>query len=241
MKFDRIVGFGDSWMWGDELLDPEIKKSHPKPHPILIENTSYREKNCFLGRLGEHYGVPVENLGWPGASLQSTLWCYLWWREHSANVSNSLVLVALTDSSRVSFYNPSHVSYDNDPPWNRFIHGSWVHSGSGLHSQSWVEMVKLYTALSDCDNLTKLNFQQAVWFFNGQSLQHPVLQFCVAPPPCRVEAESLLWKDTCIKQSLEKSNMRYRLFAPDGHPNELGHEIIQGMLISEIDHAIING
>ena len=24
MKFKKIVGFGDSWMWGDELFDPNL-------------------------------------------------------------------------------------------------------------------------------------------------------------------------------------------------------------------------
>lgn len=241
MKFDRIVGFGDSWMWGDELLDPEIKKTHPNPHPILLENTPYRENKCFLGQLGEHYNIPTENLGWPGASLQSTIWCYLWWLENSPHVSSSLVLVALTDASRASFYNPRHKSYANDPPWNRFIHGSWVHAGSGVIAQDWVELVKLYTTLSDCDVLNNLNFQQTVWFFNGQSLKHPVLQFCVAPPKCKVDAPSLLWNDTCIKQSLEQTKVGNTIFAPDNHPNEKGHEIIRDMLIPEIDRVIING
>ena len=27
MTFKKIVGFGDSWMHGDELLDPELSKT----------------------------------------------------------------------------------------------------------------------------------------------------------------------------------------------------------------------
>ena len=28
MTFKKIVGFGDSWMFGDELLDPELQQKH---------------------------------------------------------------------------------------------------------------------------------------------------------------------------------------------------------------------
>ena len=52
-------------MWGDELFDPNLKDIE-NPHPVMMENTPYRESNCFLGLLGKHYGVPTENFGIPG-------------------------------------------------------------------------------------------------------------------------------------------------------------------------------
>ena len=55
MKFKKIVGFGDSWMYGDELLDPELLKINPTAHTCFDQNTTYREHNCFLGLLGQHY------------------------------------------------------------------------------------------------------------------------------------------------------------------------------------------
>jgi len=32
MTFKKIVGFGDSWMYGDELLDPELSGRYPDAH-----------------------------------------------------------------------------------------------------------------------------------------------------------------------------------------------------------------
>jgi len=32
MKYKKIVGFGDSWMYGDELLDPELIRRSPDAH-----------------------------------------------------------------------------------------------------------------------------------------------------------------------------------------------------------------
>jgi hypothetical protein len=56
MKFKKIVGFGDSFVYGDELLDPKLD---PATHHSNELNTAYREQRCFLGQLGQHYQCPV--------------------------------------------------------------------------------------------------------------------------------------------------------------------------------------
>jgi hypothetical protein len=129
MKFKKIVGFGDSWMYGDELLDPALAKSDPEAHTCWVQNVEYRESHCFLGLLGQHYGVPTENFGIPGGSLESTEWTWLWWIDHEPAPQDCLVVIFLTESNRASFYNPNHVHYSNDPPWNKFVHSTWVHFG----------------------------------------------------------------------------------------------------------------
>jgi hypothetical protein len=77
MKIRKIVGFGDSWMFGDELLDPKLAAQDPDAHCCWVQNTHYRESHCFLGLLGQHYDWPTENFGIPGGSLDSTQWTYL--------------------------------------------------------------------------------------------------------------------------------------------------------------------
>lgn len=237
MKFKKIVGFGDSWVWGDELLDPALV-DHPHAHPILIENVPYREKNCFLGQIGAHYSVPVENFGWPGGSDQSALWCYLWWLEHEPNPNECLVLIGHTDANRTSFYNPNHVSYANDPPWNRFVHSAWIHSDNGANSGEWKDMVKKYTVLSDCPQLHRLNYQQSVLFFQGQAAMRGgnLFQFCTIPPCMTMDVATLLWPDRSLGWLL---NGNPEFFAPQGHPNELGHKIISEHLITQMDYAIL--
>lgn len=238
MKFKKIVGFGDSWMWGDELLDP-VLHDHPDRHPVLIENTKYRESHCFLGLLGQHYGVPVENFGWPGGSQQSALWCYLWCLEHETEIEQCLVLVGHTDANRASFYNPNHVSYANDPPWNRFVHSSWVHSGGGKFQDDWVKMVKLHMLLTESCQLDRLTYQQSVLFFEGQHrINQNLLQFNVMPPPIKMDQSSLLWSDRSMSTMLN-GLARNDIFAPCGHPNEVGHGLIRDLLITEIDCAIL--
>ena len=236
MKYAKVVGFGDSWVWGDELLDPELV-NHPHAHPVLVENTAYREQHCFVGRVAQHYGVPCENFGIPGGSLQSTIWNYLWWIEHeTVPLDQCLVLVGLTDGGRTSFYNPNHVSYSNDPPWNRYVHSAWIHSGS-CYSQEWQTMAKQHVVLTDCRALAQLNYQQAVLFFHGQScsLTPNLFQFCTIDAPMVLNHSSLLWPNQTLSSLLSQQPDPKSLLAPQRHPNENGHSLIAQHLISAID------
>lgn len=238
MKFKKIVGFGDSFMWGDELLDPALI-DHPQAHPVLVENTVYRESQCFLGQLGQHYGVPTENFGLPGGSLQSTIWTYLWWIAHeSLPLDQCLVLVALTDANRHSFYEVDHVCYANDPPWNRFVHSAWVHSGKATIQQAWEDMVKKHMTLTDCPESHDLNYRQAVLFFHGQrENHHAVLQFNTLQPVTVVNKSTVLWPDQCLQTQFKYLPHRQQMLAPMGHPNVQGHEWIASRLIPEIDRV----
>jgi hypothetical protein len=242
MKFKKIVGFGDSWIWGDELLDPNLQ-SHPHAHPVLLENTGYRESHCFLGQLGTHYDVPTENFGIAGGSLTSTIWNYLWWLDHEIlDPTECLVLVGLTASNRKTFYNPNHRSYGNDPDWNRYVHSAWVHFDS-CYSQDWMEAVKKLTVLSDCIEQDILNYKQTVMFFEGQSALRSsgLLQFCTINPPVRLESKSLLWPDRSLVTLINQRPDPKQYLAKQGHPNEKGHQLIAENLIPLIDSCIIKG
>jgi hypothetical protein len=238
MKYKKIVGFGDSWIWGDELFNPALQHIE-NPHPIMKENTPYRESNCFLGLLGKHYDLPTENFGIPGGSQQSALWTYLWWAEHEQlDLSECLVLVGHTESDRDTFYNPAHVSYANDPPWNKFIHSAWVHSGASCIDSEWTSMVKSNMVLTDCKELSKLRYQQSVLFFEGQNykLGNNVIQFTTMGPSSPIAAKGLIWPDSGLATFIKG---RPELMAPGRHPNEAGHRLIRDHLIPEIERVIL--
>ena len=238
MKYKKIVGFGDSWMWGDELFDPNLKDIK-NPHPVMMENTPYRESHCFLGLLGKHYNVPTENFGIPGGSQQSAIWTYLWWLEHEKlDPSECLILVGHTESNRDTFYNPGHVSYGNDPPWNKFIHSAWVHSGASCIESKWVNMVKTNMVLTDCRELGVLRYQQSVLFFEGQhyKLGKNLLQFTTMGPAVVMPAAGMIWPDSGLMSLVCNQPT---LITTHRHPNEAGHIVIRDHLIPEIDRAIL--
>jgi len=241
MKFKKIVGFGDSWTYGDELVDPELLKSRPDAHFSWVENTEYRQRNCFLGQLGAHYNVPTENFGIPGGSLTSTMWTYQWWLDHETLPLNEcLVLVGLTNSDRVSHYNPNHQYYSNDPPWYKFVHSPWVDFGSSIVPKEFCNLIKQQIVLTSCPELEKLNYQQAVLFFDGVSARNriPTIQFNIMPGERPVNtAPTLLEPDFnwVVWFRDHPNNQQRELIKPDGHPNEFGHSLIRDRLISQIE------
>lgn len=231
MYFNSIAVFGDSWVWGDELVDPEI----PNATPDLESNRQYRESRCFAGLVGKHFNKPVENLAIPGGSLQSTIWNYIWWLNNSTNPGTTLVLIGLTDPSRTSWYNPEHVSYDNDAPWNRYVHSAWARH-TECYTTEWQKLAKLHLTLSESRELSEYNYQQALLFFNGQSHTQPLVQFNVLRSYPQFSARSLVYPDSNLKNFLKPYT---DCWAPKLHPNERGHQIIADILISHIESAII--
>jgi hypothetical protein len=240
MKFKKIVGFGDSWIYGDELLDPTLTDEHYCSHL----NTSYRLAHCFLGQLGKHYGVPTENFGIPGGSLQSTMWTFQWWLDHEACPEQCLVLAGLTDSDRISHYNPNHVHYSNDPPWNKFVHSSWVDFGSTAVSREFTDLIKRQVVLTNCEELYRLNYQQTVLTLDGVAARRsiPMMQFNIMPGARPVDhAPTLIWPNWSMTTWFRDmpQNQNREMIKPNGHPNEAGHTLIRDRLISQIDSCIM--
>jgi hypothetical protein len=239
MTFKKIVGFGDSWMFGDELLDPELQQKHSDAHTCWHQNNAYRDSHNFLGLVAQHYGVPMENFGIAGGSMQSSMWTFLWWLDHEPEPEQCLILIGHTDSDRLSFYNPNHVSYANDSPWNRFIHSTWVEYGSSVVPQEFRNMVKQQLVLTNCSELAKLNYQQTLLSFDGIAARRnlQMMQFQIMPEDIKLGLPTQIWPgfSTTMWFRNHPGNQQRELVMPGGHPNEIGHKMIAEKLISTID------
>ena len=241
MQFNNIAVFGDSWVYGDELLDPTLLAKDPEAHTCFTQNDDYRLSHCFSGLISQELNLPYENFGHPGASLQSTMWSFLWWLNNRAT-ENTLVLVGLTGTDRQSWYNPDHVSYSNDPDWNKFIHSTWVNFGSSVIPKEWQQFGKQYLTLSHCDELSKLNYQQAVYFFDGMSKTKniPLVQFNLYNPQTVINnVDTLAWPTSNLREELLRRADSNKIHAPDDHPNENGHKIISKQLLKRINDVIL--
>lgn len=243
MQFKKIVGFGDSWMYGDELIDPALVTEFPDAHPCWIQNNSYRENQCFLGLLGKHYNLPVENFGIPGGSLQSTIWTYLLWLEHESNPEDCIVLIFLTEPDRYTFYNPKPYLNRNSKPWDHYIHTTWIQHGSSVIPEDFINLGKQYIVMTHCKEHSKLNYLQAALFFDGQQARigMPMLQFHTTWPESNMPISTIPWPNHnwILYFRDHPGNQKRELIFPGGHPNEKGHEIIRDLLIPEVDRAII--
>lgn len=241
MQFQKIVGFGDSWMYGDELMDPEYAATARDGHYSDEQNHPYRLKHCFLGQLGHHYGVPIENFGVPGGSLTSTMWTFQWWLDNEkVPLDECLILVGLTNADRITHYDPNHIHYSKDPEWNKFVHSTWVNFGSSVVPDNFATMMKHQMTLTDCPALSKLNYQHAVLFFDGIAARNnlKLLQFNIMPAERSVPNVPTLPDPTASWTMFFRDhpgNQKRELICTDGHPNEIGHAIIRDHLISLIE------
>ena len=242
MAIKRIIAFGDSWTYGDELLDPQFS-AYPDSGMLdhYDENKKYRLDHCYAGRVATHYGVEFENLAFPGSSLESMRWTLQWVLNNSRDeLKDTLWLVGLTDSSRQSWFNPFHEVGRKDPPWNRHMHGTWLAQPNSDIDENWFKLQKLWLGMSYHREWSGFNFQQTINLF--EHAQHTtgatVLQFSVLENNFACSTPSLLypgmnWRSILTSQQKDHGN----LFAKGGHPNEKGHEIISKHLIEHIKYA----
>jgi hypothetical protein len=236
MKFKKIVGFGDSWVFGDELLDAEYAKTNNLAHPGDIQNIPYRESHCFLGLLGKHYNVPTENFGIPGGSLQSTVWTFLKWFGTADTTEDALILIGLTEADRFSLWDPMGSSEAR-----KMVHSTWAEFGASEVPVDFRPLLKQQIALTVCDQLRELNYYQTALLFDGVASRNnlKLLQFNVADGPIKLtNVPTLLEQEFSLTkwfvQELQADHGR-KFIHERGHPNELGHVLIKDRLISQID------
>ena len=237
MNIKKLAVFGDSWVYGDELVDP----AHPEWECCDHYNNDYRLNHSFGGLLAKELGVPYENYGHPGGSLQSTIWTFLWFLENT-DWSDTVCVVGLTGPDRQTWFNPEHEHMGDDPEWNKFIHSTWVNFGSSVIPKVWQDFGKQYLTLSHDNQLSLYNYQQAVYFFDGiaKTKNIPLIQFNLYDPGTVISGcDTLLWPEQNMKDGLLNRPDAKQIHAPQRHPNEIGHQIISKKLLSEVNHVIL--
>lgn len=94
----QVVGFGDSFVWGDglETLAPPGQDS-----------TRYRLEHGLIGQIAKNFGLPSDNHGMKGASLNDTVLKFRSWLELCQKTQkdprDSLVVIGLTNEQRETF------------------------------------------------------------------------------------------------------------------------------------------
>ena len=232
-QFRKIVTFGDSFAWGDELVAPDQIRAAD------YGNRQYREQHCYSGILANHYGVVAENFAFPGGSCQSTRWIYTWWRQQEPEPGSCLVLVQLSGPWRSSQFDQHRIQHETDAEWNRFIHSAWIESYKHNHAMAYQYFMAEQT-LADCDFSNNLVQAETYLFFQGQQQDVAALLMFNSQSPSLahgISPEILLWQG----QELPKVVNDPRCFTEIGHLNEAGHERLAALLIQEIDRVILAG
>jgi len=228
----NIVSFGCSWTYGDELLDPELEEKGYES--FYTQNDSYRLDHCYTGIIANQNNLTQENLAFPGSSLQSMQWNLMWWLNNHTEeyIKQSIILVGLTDESRVSWYDPNHDRGRDDPEWNNYLHAQWLAGAGPNVDDGWFELRKYYVAMSDCKELHKLNYDTTTTMFDGIGARYniPVVQF------------NVLANTECNLPTFYNFNIREIVgnnYCKGGHPTELGHSNIATEITKILNHSMI--
>ena len=127
----KLIGCGDSWCWGAELVDPKVE-----PVPIMTlpdggfdrqfkpENIAYRLKYRYVNQLANKINAEVIDLSQPAYSNDAIfrrLIEYLVTEGYTSGKDTSDILVSIgwTSPERREFFNPS-----TDEKWLTF--GPWI-------------------------------------------------------------------------------------------------------------------
>lgn len=242
MKIRKLVTFGCSWTYGDELIAPEFRDlSEDEFRDHYDQNRPYRLANCFAGRIAQEFGLALDNMAFPGSSLESMRWNFMWYLRNGQSTDDVLFIVAHTDSTRQSWFNPQHQISMKDPQWNRHMHGTWLTQPNPDIDDNWFALQRLWLGMSYHKEWAEYNFQTSINLFDQAQSRYeiPVIQFSCLPNPYSSRVPSLLYPGLSFKEILfnKKKELDFETFAQGGHPNELGHKIIADHLIEHIKHS----
>jgi len=200
----KLVGFGCSFTYGTELINPDID---PADH---WANIRYRESNVWLGQLAKILGSTWDNRAEPANSNYAIQYQFADWFNNNRDPNESVaVCVAWTALPRFSW-----------------LDDTWTHNGTVRDDQKFLHSRKDWIT-SDVDH----NYwtDAAKLFVNSVCKLHdiPILQFNALGAHKSTSYDNYfldgLTMESILKDA-QRGDSRLDLFASGGHPNELGHE-----------------
>ena len=213
----KLVGFGCSFTYGSELLDPELIDTWNEDSESFVwdrhhQNTPYRESNCWLGLLSQRMDCPWDNRAEPANSnfaiAQQVSDYFINLRDTQEKI---VICVAWTEKTRFSWYGDR-----------------WTHNGFAGEQAGWFASTKEWVTHST-EQSHNMWTRNAKLMVNSICASHgvPILQFDAlgshkpdSYPNYFINGASM---DSMLKRA-EQNDDRLDLFAEGGHPNEAGHE-----------------
>ena len=211
----KLVGFGCSFTYGSELIDPKLDGVWDDTSESYVwdrhyKNEKYRQSHCWLGLLAKRFDCEYDNLAQPANSNMAIAQQVANYFLNTRNPSEPIVIcIAWTERTRFSWY---------DEQWthNGFVEKDW--SGS---CKEWV--------VKSTNNSHDMWTNNAKLMVNGVCKAHdvPILQFNALGRHSVSKYDNYFVNgssmDSVLKRA-EHEDDRLNLFASGGHPNEVGHE-----------------
>ena len=211
----KLVGFGCSFTYGSELIDPELDNTFDEKSQSIVwdrhyTNTRYRESNVWLGQLAKLLGATWDNRSEPANSNYAIQYQFADWFNNDRNTSESVVVcVAWSEPRKFSWLDKTWIHNGTVRDGEKFLHSrkDWI--VSNVDHNYWTDAAKLFV-----NSVCKLH-------------DIPILQFNALGNHKSTQYNNYfldgLTMESVLKDA-QQSDDRLDLFASGGHPNELGHE-----------------
>ena len=202
----KLVGFGCSFTYGSELIDPDIDE-WDRHH----SNTAYRERHCWLGELADRLDIDYINLAEPGASNYSIQEKFASYIQNPDR--NLIICVGWTNHLRNSWWSDRK---------QRWIHDGFIRNeNETLFGASFKEW--LLHSHKRCEQVT-LN---AKLFVNSvcEAKSIKIIQFDALANVPSPSYPNYFAKGRSMREILvqEGEQLTREFLASGGHPNESGH------------------
>ena len=203
----KLVGFGCSFTYGSELVDPNIGNEYH------YANTRYRNNNVWLGRLASKLGYQFDNLAEPANSnfaIAQQVSNYFLSRYDPQD--KIIICIGWTEKTRMSWYTKN----------------TWTHNGFAGDKHGWPQSAREWVIKSDNESYNMYT-NNAKFIVNSicKSSNIPIIQFnalgyhqTTKYPNYFIDGNSI---DSMLRRAMAEDE-RLDLIANDGHPNEAGHE-----------------
>lgn len=203
----KLVGFGCSFTYGSELIDPNIDE-WDRHHA----NTAYRERHCWLGELADRLDIEYINLAEPGASNYSIQEKFASYIQNPDR--NIIICVGWTNHLRNSWWS------DREQRW---IHDGFIRNENEtlfgasfkewlIHSQKRCKQVTLNAKLF-VNSVCKAN--------SFKIIQFDALANVPSPNYPNYFAKGRSMREILVQ---EGKQLKREFLASGGHPNEAGHK-----------------
>ena len=217
----KLVGFGCSFTYGSELVNPSIGKDNHHA------NTHYRNKNVWLGRLANNLGYQFDNLAEPANSNFAIAQQVSNYFLNTYDPQDKIIIcLGWTAKTRMSWYSTK-----------------WIHNGFAGDQHGWYRSCREWVNNST-EESHNLYTDNAKFIVNSicKSMNIPIIQFnaighhkTTQYPNYFIDGSSM---DSMIRRAMAEDN-RLNLIAKDGHPNEAGHEYFTIRLTEFVKSHII--
>ena len=217
----KLVGFGCSFTYGSELVDPNIDEDNHHAY------TRYRNNNVWLGRLASKLGYQFDNLAEPANSNFAIAQQVSNYFLNTYDPQDKIIIcLGWTAKTRMSWYSTN-----------------WVHNGFASDQHGWYRSAREWVNNST-EESHNLYTDNAKFIVNSicKSMNIPIIQFnaigyhkTTQYPNYFIDGNTM---DSMIRRAMAEDN-RLNLVAKDGHPNEAGHEYFTIRLTEFVKSHII--